>query len=133
MKAVTSPQRGSPLSLDYPSALRVFTREVKWTFVSNESFSFSRLSTGVRGAQEMRSRAQGSAVIDRVSALTSDLVYEWRSSAVMTWMAQTADLEKGFKFELTPRTQLIPRICNLYLSYRTEDCGVIAHKYITVD
>lgn len=76
----------------------------------------------------MRSRAVGSVVIDRVSALTSDLVYDCCSSAVMTWMAQTADLERGFKFELTPRTELIPRIRNLYLSYRTEDCGVIAQK-----
>lgn len=128
MTAVTSLHRGSTLSLDHPSALRVFTREVKWSVVSSELLSFSRLSTGVRGVQEMRSRAVGSAVIDRVSALTSDLVYECCSSAVMIWMAPTVDLERGFKFELTPRTELIPRICNLCLSYRTDDCGVITQK-----
>lgn len=42
----TSSQRAPLLGLDYPSALGVFMREVKWKVISDESLGFSRLSSG---------------------------------------------------------------------------------------
>lgn len=42
--------------------------------------------------------SRGSAVIHRVTALTSDLVYMLSRDAVMTRMTRTADTQRGLSF-----------------------------------